>query len=117
MIMYYDAYSPNRNSSGLQHNLAMIFFSLQAIVSSIMAMTKPDVRKSIYNLYDHSNVGQVFNLCKCFHSKPANDHTERAIGTVVDDKSPVNAEPLSPTTDEADIEAPPPPPRKSNVDS
>merc|ERR1712032_213547 len=98
MVMYYNAYSPDRNSSGLQHNLAMIFFSLQAIVSSIMAMTKPDVRKSIYNIYDHNNIGRIFNSCKWFHPKPVNNHSERAIGVVLDDENEgaVNAEPSSP---------------------
>ncbi|OEU07761.1 expressed integral membrane protein [Fragilariopsis cylindrus CCMP1102] len=52
MIMYYIAYVPDRASSGLLHNLGLLFFSLQGIISGGMVMSKPDVRKSIYDLYD-----------------------------------------------------------------
>jgi len=51
MIMYYMAYVPDRNSSGLLHTVGLLFFSLQAIVSSGLAMSKPDIRQAIIDLY------------------------------------------------------------------
>jgi len=60
MIMYYIGYQPNRNASGLLHNLGLIFLSLQAIVSNGMALIKPDVKKSIHELWD-----EVAKICYC----------------------------------------------------
>lgn len=52
MIMYYQAYVLDRTSAGLLQNVGFFFFSLQAIVSGAMAMSKPDVRKAVHDLYD-----------------------------------------------------------------
>merc|ERR1712238_135682 len=52
MIMYYKAYETDRTSAGLLQNIGFFFFTLQAIVSGSMAMSKPDVRKAVYNLYN-----------------------------------------------------------------
>jgi len=60
MIMYYMGYDTDRNASGALHNLGLIFFSLQAIVSNGMAFTKPDVKKSIHDLWE-----EVANLFPC----------------------------------------------------
>ncbi|OEU06293.1 hypothetical protein FRACYDRAFT_255329 [Fragilariopsis cylindrus CCMP1102] len=72
MIMYYIAYVPDRPSSGLLHNLGLLFFSLQGIISGGMVMSKPDVRKSINDLYDIT-VGKCIIICvkKC-KQKPSN---------------------------------------------
>merc|ERR1712194_250938 len=51
MIMYYKAYETDRTSAGMLQNIGFLFFTLQAIVSGSMAMSKPDVRKAVYNLY------------------------------------------------------------------
>jgi len=103
MIMYYNAYTTNRNSAGIQHNLAMIFFSLQAILSFGMAMTKPDVRKSVYDL------GQIFNPCKWCHPKPVvNTNNGRfTMGNGIDDNKDEGGV-------EVDIEAPPPLPLENH---
>merc|ERR1712238_311824 len=52
MIMYYKAYETDRTSAGLLQNIGFFFFTLQAIGSGSMAMSKPDVRKAVYNLYN-----------------------------------------------------------------
>merc|ERR1711865_754750 len=54
MIMYYQAYVSARTSAGLLQNVGFFFFSLQAIVSGTMAMSKPDVRKAVHDLYDNT---------------------------------------------------------------
>ena len=61
MIMYYIGYQTVRN--GLPHNLALICFSLQAIVSNGIALIKPDVKKSIYDLWDEAT-----KLCCCYNT-------------------------------------------------
>ncbi len=60
MIMYYMGYETDRNASDLLHNFGLIMFSLQAIVSNGMAFTKPDVKKSICELWE-----EVEKLCPC----------------------------------------------------
>lgn len=92
MVMYYMGYSPDKNSSGLLHNLGLMFFSLQAIVSFGMAMTKSDVRKSFHYIYDHNLFALkiILDLCRRKSEHDDKDDTkgnERAVN--VDD---VNAE-------------------------
>merc|ERR1712194_845606 len=51
MIMYYVAYEI-LTSAGTLQNVGFLFFTLQAIVSGGMAMSKPDVKKSCKDLFD-----------------------------------------------------------------
>jgi hypothetical protein len=66
MVMYYMGYSPDKNSSGLLHNIGLMLFSLQAIVSFGMATTKSDVRKSFHCIYDHNSFAlkKILDLCR-----------------------------------------------------
>jgi len=64
MVMYYYRFEPNHNQAGRLHNIALIFFSLQAIVSNGMALTKPDVKKSTCQLWH-----EVRSLC-CYCYNP-----------------------------------------------
>jgi len=66
--MYYTGYALNKKSVGLLHNIGLLFFSLQSVVSFGMAMTKPDVRKSIYDLY-YISFGWIIDWCHQRHPK------------------------------------------------
>jgi len=123
MVMYYQSYLPGKNQSGLLHNIGLMFFSLQAIVSSGMAMTKSDVRKSIQGIIDNNSfaIKQLLQYCgRRLHSKPDDnidgEDADRDTGYngkhdlgVVNEAHAV----VSPTMDEVDVEAPPPPPENS----
>merc|ERR1712238_222663 len=63
-------------------SIALIFCSLQPIFSTCMAMTKPDVRKAVFNLF--VTVPYTF-LCCCFHSKDDNgNHNDNNRRNVVE---------------------------------
>mmetsp|Transcript_12675 Transcript_12675/g.29252 ORF Transcript_12675/g.29252 Transcript_12675/m.29252 type:complete len:144 (-) Transcript_12675:433-864(-) len=69
MIMYYLGYNPNRNVAGLLHNIGLMFFSLQAIVSNGMAFFKPDVRKAIGELWQELRTRIGGSLCRCCYPR------------------------------------------------
>lgn len=112
--MYYNAYQPDKNASGLLHNLGLIFFSLQAIVSNGMAMFKPDIKKSIYDLYDAS-LGRVVEkyCCSCSSSSSSKQRGREdgvvngaGAGTGAVEAAIIAKQPLPMEVEGGDVEAP-----------
>ena len=91
MIMYYIGYQTDRNASGLLHNAGLMLFSLQAIVSNGVAFTKPDVKKSIIELWEE--------IAKLFSCKEEGSYTPAAAQAEGDVEVPIREEPSSSSRD------------------
>merc|ERR1712176_1653745 len=102
MVMYFVGYTTDKHLSCLLHNLGLIFFSLQAIVSSAMAMSKPDVRKSVYDLFDHKKYS-----CKR-SPKPDEEKNKRTIEVQMDinENAETDVGGKSPMMVDTDVEQP-----------